>query len=93
MNDMSVGVRVAANGRMVLPVAVRRAMGLTGDTKVVLKVKDGKVTLSSLAENVRWAQEMYRKHAKSGRTVDDFLRDRHAGEDRRDALLSGKLDQ
>ena len=91
MNDMSMGIRVAANGRMVLPVAVRRAMGLTGDTKVIVDVKDGWVTLSSITENVRRAQEMYRTHATRGRTVDDFLRDRQASEGRRDALMGGKL--
>lgn len=78
MAQTSIGVKVAANGRMVLPVAIRRELGLVGDSKLILKVDDGKVTLHSISDGVRRAQELYRKYATKPSTVDDFLAERRA---------------
>ena len=89
MNDMSVGVKIAANGRMVLPVAVRRALGIEGEGKVFVHVEDGKVTLDTIEARVRWIQEQYRKHATSHSTVDDFLRERQEEAARENAKLDG----
>ncbi len=90
MAQMSEGVRSAANGRMVLPVAIRRALGIEGDTKIVVTVEDGVAKIESLSAGVRRAQELYRLHAKKPSTVDDFLAERSAEAARRDAVLSGK---
>ena len=88
MNDMSVGVKIAANGRMVLPVAVRRALGLKGEGKVFVRVHDGSVTLDTIEDRVRWIQEQYRKHATSHSTVDDFLRERKEEAQRDDERMA-----
>ncbi|WP_299845800.1 AbrB/MazE/SpoVT family DNA-binding domain-containing protein [uncultured Jannaschia sp.] len=74
-------VRVAANGRLILPRAVRDAMGLTGDTKVHLTVEGDVVRLEPLGHRVRRAREMYRAAVKTPRTTEDFLRDRRAEAD------------
>ena len=87
MPDISVGVKIAANGRMVLPIAVRRALGLTGEGKVTVNIEDGKVTLTSVADDVRWIQEQYRKMAKRHGTVDEFLEERREENRRREAFL------
>jgi AbrB family looped-hinge helix DNA binding protein len=76
MATQSIDVKVASNGRMVLPASVRKAMGLHGDAKVILTVEDDQVRLSPIGHGVSRAQALYREHAKQTRTVDDFLSDR-----------------
>jgi len=71
-------IKVAGNGRMVLPASVRKAMGLHGDTKVILTIEDDQVRLSPIGHGVSRAQALYREHAKQVRTTDDFLQDRKA---------------
>ena len=78
MATQSIDVKVASNGRMVLPASVRKAMGLHGDAKVILTVEDDQVRLSPIGHGVSRAQALYREHAKQSRTVDDFLSDRKA---------------
>ncbi|WP_375383620.1 AbrB/MazE/SpoVT family DNA-binding domain-containing protein [uncultured Sphingomonas sp.] len=69
-------VRVAGNGRMVLPASVRKAMGLHGDVKVILTIEDDQVRLTPMGHGVSRAQALYREHAKQARTTDNFLNDR-----------------
>lgn len=71
-------IKVAGNGRMVLPASVRKAMGLHGDAKVILTIEDDQVRLSPIGHSVSRAQALYREHARQGRTTDDFLSDRRA---------------
>lgn len=78
MASHSIDVKVASNGRMVLPASVRKAMGLHGDVKVILTVENDEVRLSPIGHGVSRAQALYRDHAKQARTVDDFLADRKA---------------
>ncbi|QCB44347.1 AbrB/MazE/SpoVT family DNA-binding domain-containing protein [Sphingomonas sp. PAMC26645] len=78
MTTQSIDVRVAGNGRMILPVSVRKAMGLHGETKVILTIDDDQVRLSPIGHGVSRAQALYREHAKHARTTDDFLSDRKA---------------
>lgn len=37
---LTMDVRVAENGRLILPQSVRKAMGLTGETKVILTLEN-----------------------------------------------------
>ena len=76
MATHTIDIRVASNGRMVLPASVRKAMGLHGDAKVILTVEDDQVRLSPIGHGVSRAQALYREHAKYARTTDDFLEDR-----------------
>ena len=76
MATQSIDVKVASNGRMILPASVRKAMGLHGDAKVILTVEDDQVRLSPIGHGVSRAQALYREHAKQARTTDDFLTDR-----------------
>jgi AbrB family looped-hinge helix DNA binding protein len=74
--SQSIDVKVAGNGRMVLPASVRKGLGLHGDAKVILTVEKDQVRLSPIGHGVSRAQALYREHAKQARTVDDFLFDR-----------------
>lgn len=78
MVTQSMDIKVADNGRMVLPASVRKAMGLSGDAKVILTVEDDQVRLTPMGHGVSRAQALYRAHAKQARTTDDFLSDRKA---------------
>lgn len=69
-------VKVAANGRLILPREARRAMGLAGDTKVSLTIEGDVVRLAPLSHRVRRARELYRQAITHPRTTEDFLRDR-----------------
>lgn len=63
---------------MVLPLSVRKAMGIHGDAKIILTVEDDQVRLTPIGHGVTKAQAIYREHAKQARTTDDFLNDRKA---------------
>ena len=78
MASQTIDISVASNGRMVLPASVRKAMGLHGDTKIILTVEEDQVRLSPIGHGVSRAQALYREHAKHARTTDDFLEDRKA---------------
>ncbi len=78
MATQTMDIKVAGNGRMVLPASVRKAMGLHGDAKVILTVEDDQVRLTPIGHGVSRAQALYREHAKQARTIDDFLSDRKA---------------
>ena len=71
-----IDVRIAPNGRMVLPKAARAALGVTGAGIVALSVDGDEVKLTSMASRVRYAQALYREHVKNDRSSDDFLEER-----------------
>ena len=85
----TIDVRVAENGRMVLPRLVRSALGLHGETKVILTLEDGAVRLTSIGHGVHRAQSLYKQHVRDDRETDAFLQDRRLEADREDALSSG----
>lgn len=76
MAAQTMDIRIAANGRMILPLSVRKAMGLHGNAKVILTIEDDQVRLSPIGHGVSRAKALYREHAKHDRTTDQFLTDR-----------------
>lgn len=78
MATKSIDVKVAGNGRMILPLSIRKAIGLNGEGKVILTLEDDQVRLSPIGHGVSRAQALYRDHASRARTTDDFLSDRRA---------------
>jgi AbrB family looped-hinge helix DNA binding protein len=70
---LSEKVTIAADGSMVLPETMREALGIKGETVLVLTVEDGQILISTLASNIRKAQELFRKAVKRPFTSDDFL--------------------
>lgn len=71
-------VKVAHNGRLVLPKSVRQALGMADGGTVVFSIDGDEVKLTSVQQSVRQAQAMYRQYAKDDYTVDDFIADRRA---------------
>ena len=78
MVSRTIDVKVASNGRMVVPLTARKVMGLHGDGTVILSIEDDQVRLSPIGHGVSRAQALYREHAKQARTTDDFLSERKA---------------
>lgn len=74
----TIDLRIAPNGRLVLPKALREAMGLSGDTKVIATLEGDELRLTPVRHRALRAQELYLRFAKGTRTVDDFLADRRA---------------
>lgn len=69
-------IRVAENGRMILPQSVRKAMGLQGEAKVILTLENDEVRLTPIGHGVTRARALFREHATAQRSTDDFLDDR-----------------
>jgi AbrB family looped-hinge helix DNA binding protein len=85
----AIDFRVAANGRMVLPKAIRDAMGLHGEAKITAIVDKEGVHLVPMKERVRRAQELYRQAVKEPRSTDDFLQERYEEAVRDEAHIGG----
>ena len=79
-------IPVQENGRMVLPAALRRALGVEkGDRVVVLATDDG-VELTTAQRARRRAQERFRRLVPEGEdVVDAFLAEKRAEVAREDA--------
>lgn len=75
MQEM-IDVRVATNGRMVLPRSVRNALGVTGAGVVVLSVDGDEVKLSSIRQSITRAQALYRANVTNDQSSADFLEER-----------------
>ncbi|SFH15056.1 AbrB/MazE/SpoVT family DNA-binding domain-containing protein [Methylobacterium gossipiicola] len=69
-------VKLAANGRMLLPQSVREAMGITGETRLIVTVDGPEVRLSPITGVVSKLQALYREHATQDADTDAFLDER-----------------
>ena len=74
----TVDVRVAENGRILLPAFVREAMGVQGGAKLILTLEGDEVRLSPMHHGISRARELYRQHATADRSTEDFLAERKA---------------
>ena len=75
---MSQAVKIIEGGKLVIPAAMRRAMGLArGDTVVVELLPDGELRVRPLASAVREAQAIVRKSVRPDRSLaDELMRER-----------------
>jgi AbrB family looped-hinge helix DNA binding protein len=72
----TIDVRVASNGRLVLPKAIRSALGLKEAGKVTMTIEGGEVRIISNLQRIALAQAFYRKHVIHDFSSDDFLAER-----------------
>jgi AbrB family looped-hinge helix DNA binding protein len=77
---MGIEIKVAANGRMVLPSEVRKRMGLENGGRLFLNESEFGLELSSVQQRVGRAQAFYEEisRGKPSFTVDDFLEHKRA---------------
>jgi AbrB family looped-hinge helix DNA binding protein len=65
--------RVGEKGRIVIPSAIREALGINVGEALDLRVVDGELRLSTLRSRIRRAQERARRYVKPGTLVSDEL--------------------
>jgi AbrB family looped-hinge helix DNA binding protein len=75
---MSQAVKIIEGGKLVIPAAMRRAMGIArGDTVVVELLPEGELRVRPLASAVREAQAIVRKSVGPGRSLaNELMRER-----------------
>ncbi len=73
----SVWVEVAPNGRVVIPVALRRSLGVESGGSLMFRVEGGEVTLMSREAAIKSVQDLVAKHVKKrGSMVDELIAER-----------------
>jgi len=65
--------RVNENGRVVIPAAFRKAMGINVGDEVVLRMEDNELRILSLKRRIERAQRLVRQHVKPGTSLVDEL--------------------
>jgi antitoxin PrlF len=76
-------VRMAANGRVVIPARVRSELGIGGGETFVVEVEDGVIKLVPFSHVIRRVQEEIRRYIPAGRSLAEELSE----ERRREAEL------
>jgi bifunctional DNA-binding transcriptional regulator/antitoxin component of YhaV-PrlF toxin-antitoxin module len=72
-------VVMAENGRLVVPVKLRREIGMPTGGKLVASVRDGALVLEPFEVAVRRVQAMTKAYKKPGESVvEEFLAERRA---------------
>jgi AbrB family looped-hinge helix DNA binding protein len=70
-------VTVNENGRLVIPVAFRSALGINPGDEVVLRIEDDELRITTLRQRIAQAQKLVRKYVKPGVSlVDELLSER-----------------
>lgn len=81
MDDLRVSV--AENGRVVLPLALRRRLNVVRGGSVVIREQDGRLLLESVDDAIGRAQALVRQFAPDAAgVVDEFLSERRAETER-----------
>lgn len=71
-------VTVDANGRILVPAAVRRSLGLAPGSQLLLSVTDGRLLLEKREDAWRRAQGLFDGNRPSGSVVEELLAERRA---------------
>jgi AbrB family looped-hinge helix DNA binding protein len=65
--------QIGEKGRIVIPAAIREALGMDVGDSVVLRIKDDELRISTLRSRIRRAQRNVRHLAAPGTLVSDEL--------------------
>jgi AbrB family looped-hinge helix DNA binding protein len=68
-----VRLRLNENGRVVIPAAFRKALGIKPGDEVILRVDDGELRISTLRSRLERARRHVRKYVKPGVSLVDEL--------------------
>jgi len=73
IEDHRVRMHIGAKGRLVIPAAIRAALGIVDDDVLDLRVVDGELRIATMRERLRRAQERVRKYVPAGVSLADEL--------------------
>lgn len=62
-------MRVNENGRVVIPAAFRKRLGIRAGDEVELRIEEDELRISTLRRNIQRAQRLVRKHVKQGASL------------------------
>lgn len=71
--ELQARVQVGEKGRIVIPVEMREALGISEGDRVTLQVENHELRISTLRSRIRRAQERAAKYVKPGTLVSDEL--------------------
>lgn len=71
MND--VRMKLNQNGRVVIPAALRAALGVKAGDELVMRIEDGELRITTLKRRIERAQNHVRKFARPGASLVDEL--------------------
>jgi AbrB family looped-hinge helix DNA binding protein len=65
--------RINENGRVVIPVAFRKAMGIRAGDEVVLRIEGNELRILTLKQRIERAQRLVRRYVKAGTSLSQEL--------------------
>jgi AbrB family looped-hinge helix DNA binding protein len=71
--DTETRARLNENGRLVIPAAFRKALGINPGDEVVLRLEDDELRITTLKHRIARAQRLVRKYVKPGVSLADEL--------------------
>lgn len=74
---MTATTKIDSAGRVLVPLKLRRALGLAGNTDLILRIEDGELRMHTREEAIRRARERLKRLKKPGQSVvAEFLAER-----------------
>jgi len=66
-------LRINENGRVVIPAAFRKALGIKAGDEVILRIEDDELRITTMKRRIERAQRLVRKYVKPGVSLVDEL--------------------
>jgi AbrB family looped-hinge helix DNA binding protein len=66
-------LKVNENGRIVIPSAIRKALGIDVGDELIARVEEDELRITTVKRQIERAQRLVRKYVKPGRSLVDEL--------------------